>query len=412
MDNELVEIEMTALVYGGDAIGRTAEGQTVFVPFALPGERVQVRLRPQKRGYVRAELVQILRASPQRIEPRCLHFRTCGGCHYQHMGYAQQVAAKTAILREQMMRIGHFEQPPIQPMLPSPSEWNYRNTLQFHLSPNGKIGFQRSNGAGVVEIQECHLPMPALDATWRLLDMEPNPQLERIELRQNEEEEVLLTLECTSSSLPEFEVDLPINAVGISSEGESILSGNDYLLMTILGRPFRVSAGSFFQVNTPLAEAMVQHVLAHLPNLSGATVLDLYCGVGLFSAFLADQAARVIGFELSESACEDFAVNLDEFENVELYMGAAEQVLPAISVQPLVAVLDPPRAGLAPPVLQALLKMRPQQIIYISCDPSTLARDAVHICKQGYIIEKITPFDLFPQTFHIESITIFRLDEN
>jgi 23S rRNA (uracil1939-C5)-methyltransferase len=180
--------------------------------------------------------------------------------------------------------------------------------------------------------------------------------------------------------------------------------------MEVLGRAFRVSAGSFFQVNTRMAEAMVTHLLEVLPLSPEKTVLDLYCGAGLFSAFFAPRVAQVIGVEAAPSACEDFVVNLDEYENVSLYEGEAGMILPALDACPDIVVVDPPRAGLEKPALDALLKLAPPVLAYVSCDPATLARDAKRLLAGGYRLEQITPFDLFPQTYHIESISIFRGD--
>jgi 23S rRNA (uracil1939-C5)-methyltransferase len=176
--------------------------------------------------------------------------------------------------------------------------------------------------------------------------------------------------------------------------------------MQVLGRDFQVSAASFFQVNAVMAAKMVEHVLANLP-IPPSTILDVYCGVGLFSAFLAPKCKRLIGIESSEPACEDFAVNLEEFDNVELYEDVAENVLPALDVQPEIILVDPPRAGLQAEALDAIVKMKPGTVIYVSCDPSTLARDAARLLKGGYHLSSVTPFDLFPQTYHIESISWF-----
>jgi 23S rRNA (uracil1939-C5)-methyltransferase len=160
-------------------------------------------------------------------------------------------------------------------------------------------------------------------------------------------------------------------------------------------------------VNTPVAEKMVKHLLANLPLTPAITLFDIYCGVGLFSAFLAPRCGRVIGVESSPSACEDFSVNLDEFDHVELYEGLAEEVLPHLEVSPDLVLVDPPRAGLEKRVVDGILKLSPQVIAYVSCDPSTLARDAKRLIEGGYKLKQVTLFDLFPQTSHIESISIF-----
>jgi 23S rRNA (uracil1939-C5)-methyltransferase len=178
----------------------------------------------------------------------------------------------------------------------------------------------------------------------------------------------------------------------------------------VLERDFKISAASFFQVNTIMAEKMVNHLLTSLPVSTSTTLLDVYCGVGLFSAFFAPKCGRVIGIESSESAGEDFVINLDEFDNVELYEGLAEEVLPNLVEQianPLYVIVDPPRAGLDKQVVDEILKLAPQMIAYVSCDPSTLARDAARLINGGYKLKEVTPFDLFPQTYHIESISLF-----
>jgi 23S rRNA (uracil1939-C5)-methyltransferase len=229
-----------------------------------------------------------------------------------------------------------------------------------------------------------------------------------VSLRLGVDDDVMLILESRDPQPPEFTVEeLPISAVHLSPEGPLVLAGSGAVHMEILGRAFRVSAGSFFQVNTPMAATMVEHLLARLPITSNATVLDVYCGVGLFSAFLAARVGRLVGIEISPSACQDYEVNLDEFDNVELYEAAAEAVLPALDLQPDVIVVDPPRAGLGSPTLNGILRLNAPILAYISCDPATLSRDARRLVEGGYHLTQITPFDLFPQTYHIESISFW-----
>ena len=404
------DLTVTHLVYGGDAMGRLPDGRAVFVPFCLPGERVRVRLLEEKRGHAHAELVAVLEASPLRIQPRCIHFGICGGCHYQHMPYSAQLEAKEAVVREQLERIGGIINPPVHPVRPSPHEYYYRNAVQFHLTQDGKPGYQRAASHTVFAIQECHLPETPINDTWPQLDLETFPGLERVDLRLGVGDEILLALESASDETPEFSVeDLPLSAVHLGPNGSVVLAGDDFLVMEVLGRPFRVSAGSFFQVNIPQAETMVRHLLELLPLNGSQTVVELYCGVGLFSAFLAPRAAHFIGVELSESACADFAVNLDEFDNVSLYQGAAEEILPHLEMLPNVILVDPPRAGLERRALDAIVEKLPRQVAYVSCDPSTLARDAKRFLAAGYTLREVTPFDLFPQTYHIETISLFEL---
>jgi 23S rRNA (uracil1939-C5)-methyltransferase len=329
------------------------------------------------------------------------------------MPYASQLAVKTGILRDQLARIGKIENPPLLPSVPSPLEWNYRNHIQFHLTPDGKLGFvsplpSLEEGTGVRAITECHLPEAALNDLWPRLELDPGLGLERVSLRLGAEGETMLILE--SDETPELELETDLSVVHLRGEETVVMAGEETLTIEVRGRPFRVSAASFFQVNTALAGEMAGYLLSRLPLTPQAPVLDVYCGAGLFSAFLAPRAGRLIGIESSPSACEDFAANLNEFENVELYEGTAEEILPAlverISNSPTV-IVDPPRAGLHPRALDAIQSLAPGCIAYVSCDPSTLARDARRLVDGGYHLAEVTPFDLFPQTYHIESISLF-----
>jgi 23S rRNA (uracil1939-C5)-methyltransferase len=435
MNTMSLDLTLADLAYGGDAIGRMPSptpGQpdrVVFVPFGIPGERVRVRLVEERRGFARAELLEVLAPSAERVAPRCKHFGVCGGCHYQHMPYAAQLKAKTDILRDQFRRIGHVQDPPVHDAVPSPDPWNYRNQVQFHLTPEGRLGYvkaasMRAAGRGsnpelevaaadILPITECHLPEPALNALWPQLEFEPDTDIARVVLRQGADDELMVVLESVVPDLPELDMEAGISVVHTFGDHPVVMAGNDHLTMHVLGRDFRVSAPSFFQVNTLMAEGMVRHILAGVkssqPFVSDqrSTVLDVYCGAGLFSAFLAPLCHRLIGIESSPAACDDFAFNLDEFEHVELYEDAAENVLPALDLQPDLVLLDPPRSGLEPAALSALVRLKPQAIVYVSCDPSTLARDARRLLDGGYTLRSSAPFDLFPQTYHIESISWF-----
>jgi len=404
------EILLTTLTYGGDAMGRLEDGRAVFVPFGLPGERVRIRLTEEKRSFARGELAEILEASPQRIIPRCKHFGTCGGCHYQNLPYEEQLKVKTQILRDQLTRIGRIENPPVQAMIASPSPWNYRNHVQFHLTKEAKIGYIGANlrlTPTVISITECHLPEESINSFWPQLEFEAGTNIERVSLRAGRDDDLMLILESDSAESPELEIEAEISVAHMFEENAVVIAGNDHILIPVLGRDFRVSAASFFQVNTALAEKMVEHLLTYLPVSLSTTLLDVYCGVGLFSAFLAPKCKRVIGIESSSSACEDFSFNLDEFDNVELYEGLAEETIPHLEAKPDIVLVDPPRAGLGKSVVDGILKLSPQVIAYVSCDPSTLARDAARFINGGYRLNDVTPFDVFSQTYHIESISIF-----
>jgi 23S rRNA (uracil1939-C5)-methyltransferase len=412
MTPDLFTLKLEKLTYGGDALGRLPDGRAVFVPFGLPGEEVRLRLVEERRGHARAEMVEIIQPSPQRILPRCRHFGACGGCHYQHMPYPAQLAAKTEILRDQLERIGKVDHPPIKPIVPAPQEWNYRNHVQFHLTGAGRLGFQAPHSNTVIPISECALPEAPLSELWPKLELGPGLGLKRLALRLGTDGQVLLVLESDQPEAPELELEADISAVHLFQDDVVVLAGEDALEFTVeadsLRRTFKVSAASFFQVNTAMAGKMVAALLDALPLSPACTLLDVYCGVGLFSAFLAGRVGRLVGVEVSPSACRDFAANLDEFDNVELYEALAEQVLPALDLHADVILVDPPRAGLDRRVLEAVLAQGPETLAYVSCDPSTLGRDAGRLIAGGYRLVEVTPFDLFPQTHSIESISLFR----
>ena len=405
------EVILEKLTYGGEAMGRLSDGRAVFVPFGLPSETVRIQLTQEKQNFARGEILEILKPSPDRIEPKCKHFTQCGGCHYQNLPYEKQLLAKADILRDQLQRIGKIENPPVQVTVASPNQWNYRNHVQFHLTDDGKIGFINSQGHKTLPIEECHLPETTIDAFRNDLQFESRMNLERVSLRSGADDDLMLILESETEETPELEIEADISIVHVYEDHPVIIAGSNSLTIQVLGVDFHVSAPSFFQVNTTMAEKMVEHLQTQLPITNQPiTLIDLYCGVGLFSKFFADKYTKVIGIESSPSSCEDFAINLDEFENVELYEGSAEEILPALAPQltePTHMIVDPPRAGIDKFALDAILQINPQVIAYVSCDPSTLARDAARLIKGGYTLQHATPFDLFPQTYHIESISIF-----
>ena len=322
------------------------------------------------------------------------------------MPYEMQLKIKADILRDQLQRIGKIENPPIQLAVASSNAWNYRNHIQFHLDSDGKLGFQASASDKMIPILECHLPEKSINSLWPQLEFESNSGIERVSVRAGMDDELMLVLESNSPETPELEIEADISAAHVFEDDAVIIAGNGHITIKVLGREFCVSPTSFFQVNTSIAEKMVVHLLNRLP-ISQSTILDVYCGVGLFSAFLAPKCKRLIGIESSHSACDDFAVNLDEFDNVELYEDLAENVLPILNNEPDAVIVDPPRAGVEKKALDAIVKLNPKIIVYVSCDPSTLARDAKRLIDHGYKLLSVTPFDLFPQTYHIESMSFF-----
>ena len=384
----LQEVTISSLVYGGWALGRLPDGRAAFVPYLLPGERARIRVTDSRPGWVRGRAVELLEASSQRAAPRCPHFGDCGGCHYQHLSYEAQLAAKQRILTEQLSRLAGLTDLPLGPPVPSPNPWCYRNHVQFHRAADGRPGFRAFRSSRVVPITECHLPEPELNELWPRLPRAPGGG--RFSLRRG--------------------------TGGPPASGEDPPPGGPPPAPVEFALPFgsfRVSPGSFFQVNTPMAAALAGEVVhtmtGGLPDGGrNAEVLDLYCGVGLFSLALAPQAGGVVGVERSASACTDFRGNLRGCRNVRLIEGEVERVLAAGGLHSQAAVADPPRAGLGRRVAQALTAMPGLELlVYVSCDPATLARDAAELARGGLRLRWLRLFDLFPQTYHIETLSIW-----
>jgi len=402
-------ITLTAMAHGGSALGRDeAHGKRViFVPYAIPGETVRVQPRPGKESYAHAQLLQVLEPSPHRVEAKCPHFGVCGGCHFQHIEYGAQLRFKTEVVQDQLGRVGKFQSPPVEKALPSPAAWEYRNSVSLSPTQDGKLGFWSHVEGRVIPISECRIMHPALQQLYQDLDLHL-PDLRRLTLRVGSDGNLLVVFETDDVEPPALEADFPVSAAMLLPTREAAnLIGDNMLVETCAGREWQVSAGSFFQVNPPAAEQLVRLVNEFAALTGSEAVLELYSGVGLFTASLAAGAERVVGIEANPDAVADAAVNLDETENVELYRGPVEQILPAMTEQLFdVVVLDPPRVGVEPAVIDALLEIKAARIVYVSCDPATLARDAKRLARGGYKLQTVRPVDMFPQTFHIETVSL------
>ena len=405
--SEFLELTLTGNAYGGESFGRDADGRMVFVPFTIPGEVVSVRPVETRKRWARAMPEAWIKRADQRIEPRCPHFQVCGGCHYQHIPYALQLEIKADIVRDQFVRIGGFEDPPIQASIPSPDPWNYRNNMRFHLTDDGELGLITFDGQRVFRIEECHLPKQDLIDLWEQLDFGPTSAIEEISLRSGGEGEQMVVIH--GKDVPDIDISIESSTslVWTSPRGDFILAGDDYFEFNLKPHPFRVSALSFFQVNTKIIPELVQQATALLAIQPGQTVFDLYAGVGLFSAAIAEAGAHVVAVEESPHACRDFVVNLDRFSHIELYEGAVGMALPQALQEPDAILIDPPRAGLSRAALDAVLERSCPRLVYVSCDPATLSRDGKRLMAGGYTLESVTPIDIFPQTFHIETISVW-----
>lgn len=376
-------------------MGSLPDGRAVFVPDTLPGETVEIELIEEKRSYARGKVLDVFDPSPSRVQPFCRHFGACGGCHYQHMGYADQLAAKKQVLKDQFAHIAGISDPPVEYTVSAPETRYYRNSMQFHVDCDGNVGFRARASNTIIPVTECFLPVLPIRDIWPQLHFRPAAFERRFEIRCGMDGEIMLVPGGDADSFPEFK-EFPA----------ARFSDRNFVNMTVLGKKFRVSAGSFFQVNIPVAEAIIRHLQQSLPFSEEMQLLDLYSGVGLFSRFFAAQTARTVAVELSASACSDYAVNLAGSSQAVCHQGSAEKILPHLRMNFDQVIVDPPRAGLMKSVLETLIRMAPQHIAYVSCDPSTLARDVRRLLAAGYQLDRITPFDMFPHTYHVETVVL------
>jgi len=402
-------LQLTTIAHGGAALGRH-EGRVIFVPYALPGEMVRARIAEDKDRFAFARLVEVLEPSPNRIAPLCPHFGPtgCGGCQWQHVDYQAQLRFKAEILSEQLTRIGKVAAPLVHPTLPDSSGWAYRNHAQFHPAPTGGLGFQTAASNDTIAINECPILHPLLADLYDSLDLDFEGLL-RLSLRAGVAScERMLVFEMADDLPPSLEIDLPVSCVMLLSDGQHAnLIGHNHITETVAGHTYRISAPSFFQVNTLQAAQLVRLALEYLDLQGDETVLDAYCGVGLFTTHLAERAGLVIGVESASAAVADLLENTANLDNVEVIEGPVEAALPDLDLSLDAAIVDPPRAGMDRFALDALVASHPARLVYVSCDPATLARDTKRLTSAGYRLIAVQPVDMFPQASHIESVALF-----
>jgi 23S rRNA (uracil1939-C5)-methyltransferase len=389
------EITVEKLVYGGEGLGRL-EGRAVLAPFVLPGERARVRSLDEKAGLVRAGLLEVLAAAPERVVPECPYFMRCGGCHYQHAPYGMQLALKRDILEDQLRRIGKIA-PPAEIGVVAGEPWGYRNRVQLHIA-NGALGYREAQSNKLCPIEKCPIASPAINGAIAVLrEMLRDPRWPRfvrgIELFTNE----------TEMQLNVLETDRPVARRFFDWCAERILGlVSGALDYHAAGHVWRVSYGSFFQVNRFLIEGLVDTAL---DGAEGQTALDLYAGVGLFSLALAQRFASVTAVESGARAAADLRCNAERAGlALRVEQTDAEVWLEQLETAPDFVLMDPPRAGIGKRMVERLAQLRPPRLVVVSCDPATLARDLAGLASVGYRIERLTLVDLFPQTYHLETV--------
>ena len=434
-----------------DRLGSSAEGVgriqdfTVFVPYALPGETVETTIVEVKKNYARGKLVRIVTASPDRVEPCCAIYDACGGCQLQHMDYAAQLAAKRQQVIDAVTHIGHQNGIPVHPALGAENPWNYRNKMQFPIGRKaGKtiIGCFAQGSHEIIDTTDCHiqkelnndivnavrevvtkLAIPVYDEDKHL------GVLRHVVGRVGKNGECMLVLvtavkELRSAKqlvgmlrtrLPKL-VSIQQN---IQTYHNNVVLGRETKLLwgrpTILDRlgslTFHISPRSFFQVNTAQAEVLYNKALEYAGLTGSETVIDAYCGTGTITLFLAQKARKVYGIEIVKPAILDAEKNArdNHIKNAEFIVGDATVVMPRLYKQGIradVVVVDPPRAGCTPPVLEAFVHMQPRRIVYVSCNPATLARDIALLAELGYQAKEIQPVDMFPMTSHVGCVVL------
>jgi 23S rRNA (uracil1939-C5)-methyltransferase len=428
-----LQLTIEKLVYGGDGLARLPSdehgpGKAVFVPFVLEGETIEASILEQKRGFARGRAETILQASSQRVEPPCPYFERCGGCHYQHIRYEHQLEIKAGILKETLRRTAKLEPETEITIHPSPP-WNYRNRsrLQVRTAPDFALGYYKFNSHEVLPVEQCPVSSPLINRTisafWRMgRERELPDGIREIEFFVNAEDtELLIEVSCepgTASTpirewsdvarrtLPEITGIVAHKAdtahVGKRAEPKRIAtSGSGEINYKVDGVSYRVSAGSFFQINRYLINELVSIVCG---QDGGDVALDLYAGVGLFSTFLSRKFAQVIAVEPSQTSYLDLLHNSPS--NVKAVRATTADFLRSAAgkLRPDLVVVDPPRSGLGETVVQSLAGLGAHRMTYISCDPATASRDLVGLLSAGYRIEQAHLVDLFPQTYHLESV--------
>jgi tRNA/tmRNA/rRNA uracil-C5-methylase (TrmA/RlmC/RlmD family) len=410
-----VEVAVDGFAHGGEGVGRI-EGKVVLIAGALPGERVRVRITEDHPRWSRAALLDVLVASPDRVEPPCAYVGSCGGCDLQHVRPDAARALKTRVVREQLARLGRLGGAAdrlVEDCRSAGPDLGYRNHVQLHADPEGRLGFHRAGSHDVVPIEHCIVADEQV-AQLRTLVGDGTGARE-VSLRAlGVDRAVVLTPGAGALDVPEGEM-----TVALRSEDRApvVLRGAGLLHAEVAGIGLRVPLDAFFQVNSAGAEALVELVLELAGDVTARDVWDLYAGVGLLSLPLARAGAHVLAVESVRSAADAARLNaelagldvtvIDErVERVTARGAGGDRSLPA----PELVVADPPRAGLGRRVVEDLVAMTPERIVLVACDVASLARDVRDLTELGYRLERAVPLDLFPMTHHVETVAAFRRD--
>jgi 23S rRNA (uracil1939-C5)-methyltransferase len=420
-------VEITKPLYGGQFLARH-EGKAVFVPLTLPGEQVRVHITEEKKSYSEAEPLDTLIASADRIAPQCLYFGICGGCNYQHANYELQLAMKEAILRESLARGGVTPTEKIDVIAADP--WAYRNRIRLGFDAHGNPGYRGRRSHAIVPISECPIAAPALISAAEMIakvcrSASPAIRLHEVSLFCNHDESALLAALFTASAdkrglesiLHEIAEGIPTlkgaEVVAVTGEHQPARTlaqwGDSSITYQVEGFDYRVDQGAFFQVNRFLIDVLIDRVVA---GHTGAIAWDLFAGVGLFARQLTKSFGKVVAVESAPNSIAALGANLGGTTGTAVRATTLDFLRRAVQPgknagkleRPDLVVVDPPRTGLGAEVTTLLGQVAPNTIVYVSCDPATLGRDLKALIEAGYAIHSIALADLFPQTYHLESI--------
>ncbi len=432
----MTKLYIESLAYGGDAIAHLSDGRAAFVTGGCPGDTVDAEVTSDQGRFVRATVREVLEPSPDRVKPPCPYFGVCGGCNWQHIRYELQLSSKRTAVVDALTRIGRIPDADslVAETVPSPQQYNYRNKVELVVdmgTGRPRLGFHRAGSDGFVPVESClllptaHVKDPkALSGALRYIAGEQDLGISRVGIRvASHTKDVEIALWSSPGAFPRrmaaTTLGTAVNATSIVRvlvKGESkarkvtgveVLSGAGSWRERLLGTMMTISAPSFFQVNTKAAEKLLGLALEGLAVDGTDRVLDLYSGAGTFTLPLAEIAGETVAVESASSAVKDLRRNL---ENAQVWAdvigGDASRELVTIGhVDAL--VVDPPRSGLQPDAVANIAATGASRIAYVSCDPTTLARDAKALLENGYRLEVATPVDLFPQTYHVETVAIF-----
>ncbi|MCL2422006.1 MAG: 23S rRNA (uracil(1939)-C(5))-methyltransferase RlmD, partial [Defluviitaleaceae bacterium] len=449
--NETVMLTIHDLHSNGHGVGKGTDGIAVFVSGALPGDELKAKIIKVKKHYAYGRIVEIIKPSPQRLSVDnsniCPVSERCGGCQYQCYDYAAQLAFKEKLVRDALVRIGHCEAPPMAPILGMDKPYRYRNKAQFPVGQeNGKpvVGFYAPRSHRIVPIMDCNIHHPACGEVLRvvqgLLEAYPIPiyneethtgllrhVVVRVGFNTGRPDEVMVIFVLNGRTLPDDCVEavknaLPATYTLVINENKArtnvilgskftVLQGSGYIHEMIGDIRYRISPKAFFQVNPAQTKVLYDVVAGHLNG--GERVVDAYSGIGGIALYIADKAQNVVAIESVAEAVDDGIYNaaLNNIENVKFLCGPAEDLVPDLLAQNEgfdVLILDPPRKGCDSRLLEAAISVDIPKIIYVSCDPATLARDVKLLGEGGYHITHVQPVDLFPMTGHVETVCVLK----